>query len=125
MVRRRVSSSIWARTPAGQAREVVPGTCGGHGLHCPLALSSPAKIRVNAVSPGPVQQTELLSACSRAIGEKIARLVPPGVGQPQEVADVVAFFCPMIPATTVRCCLRSAPHHDRLKKGGKVWISPR
>ncbi|NLE74711.1 MAG: SDR family oxidoreductase [Actinobacteria bacterium] len=82
----------------GNAREVVYS-----GTKAAVMASTKAMalefarygIRVNAVSPGPVQQTELLSGLFEGeIGEKIARLVPlRRLGRPEEVADVVAFFC--------------------------------
>ncbi len=82
----------------GNAREVVYSGTKAAVMASTKALAlefARYGIRVNAVSPGPVQQTELLSGLFEGeIGEKIARLVPlRRLGQPQEVADVVAFFC--------------------------------
>jgi len=82
----------------GNAREVVYSGTKAAVMASTKALAlefARYGIRVNAVSPGPVQQTELLSGLFEGeIGEKIARLVPlRRLGRPEEVADVVAFFC--------------------------------
>ena len=82
----------------GNAREVVYSGTKAAVMASTKALAlefARYGIRVNAIAPGPVQQTELLSGLFEGeIGEKIARLVPlRRLGQPQEVADVVAFFC--------------------------------
>lgn len=82
----------------GNAREVVYSGTKAAVMASTKALAQEFArygIRVNAVSPGPIQQTELLSGLFEGeIGEKIAKLVPlRRLGQPEEVADVVAFFC--------------------------------
>lgn len=52
-------------------------------------------IRVNVVAPGPILGTELLGDFYEGdVGTNIAKLVPlRRLGTPQDVADVVAFFC--------------------------------
>ncbi len=82
----------------GNAREVVYSGTKAAVMASTKALAQEFArygIRVNAVSPGPIQQTELLSGLFEGeIGERIAKLVPlRRLGQPEEVADVVAFFC--------------------------------
>jgi 2-hydroxycyclohexanecarboxyl-CoA dehydrogenase len=82
----------------GNAREVVYSGTKAAVMASTKALAQEMArfgIRVNAVSPGPIQQTDLLGGLFEGdIGERIAKLVPMRrLGQPEEVADVVAFFC--------------------------------
>jgi NAD(P)-dependent dehydrogenase (short-subunit alcohol dehydrogenase family) len=82
----------------GNAREVVYSGTKAAVMGSTKALAQELArfgIRVNAVSPGPIKQTALLGGLFEGeIGDKIAKLVPlRRLGTPQEVADVVAFFC--------------------------------
>lgn len=82
----------------GNAREVVYSGTKAAVMASTKALAQELArfgIRVNAVSPGPIQATKLLSGLFESeIGEKIAKLVPMRrLGQPEDVAGVVAFFC--------------------------------
>jgi 2-hydroxycyclohexanecarboxyl-CoA dehydrogenase len=81
----------------GNAREVVYSGTKAAVMASTKALAQELaryNVRVNAVSPGPIQQTELLGGLFEGeIGEKIAKLVPMRrLGTPEDVADVVAFF---------------------------------
>jgi 2-hydroxycyclohexanecarboxyl-CoA dehydrogenase len=81
----------------GNAREVVYSGTKAAVMASTKALAQELArygVRVNAVSPGPIQQTQLLGGLFEGeIGEKIAKLVPMRrLGTPQDVADVVAFF---------------------------------
>jgi 2-hydroxycyclohexanecarboxyl-CoA dehydrogenase len=82
----------------GNAREVVYSGTKAAVMGSTKALAQELArfgIRVNAVSPGPIKQTALLGGLFEGeIGDKIAKLVPlRRLGTPEEVADVVAFFC--------------------------------
>lgn len=82
----------------GNAREVVYSGTKAAVMASTKALAQELarfNIRVNAVSPGPIQATALLSGLFEGeIGEKIAKLVPMRrLGRPEEVAAVVSFFC--------------------------------
>jgi 2-hydroxycyclohexanecarboxyl-CoA dehydrogenase len=81
----------------GNAREVVYSGTKAAVMASTKALAQELArfgVRVNAVSPGPIQQTDLLGGLFEGeIGEKIAKLVPMRrLGTPEDVADVVAFF---------------------------------
>ena len=81
----------------GNAREVVYSGTKAAVMASTKALAQELArfgVRVNAVSPGPIQQTDLLGGLFEGeIGDKIAKLVPMRrLGTPQDVADVVAFF---------------------------------
>ena len=81
----------------GNAREVVYSGTKAAVMASTKALAQELArfgVRVNAVSPGPIQETALLGGLFEGeIGEKIAKLVPMRrLGTPQDVADVVAFF---------------------------------
>lgn len=81
----------------GNAREVVYSGTKAAVMGSTKALAQELArfgVRVNAVSPGPIQQTALLGGLFEGeIGEKIAKLVPMRrLGTPEDVADVVAFF---------------------------------
>lgn len=81
----------------GNAREVVYSGTKAAVMASTKALAQELArfgVRVNAVSPGPIQQTDLLGGLFEGeIGDKIAKLVPlRRLGTPQDVADVVAFF---------------------------------
>ncbi|NLT34461.1 MAG: SDR family oxidoreductase [Gaiellales bacterium] len=82
----------------GNAREVVYSGTKAAVMASTKALAQELarfNIRVNAVSPGPIQATALLSGLFEGeIGERIAKVVPmKRLGQPEEVAAVVSFFC--------------------------------
>jgi 2-hydroxycyclohexanecarboxyl-CoA dehydrogenase len=82
----------------GNAREVVYSGTKAAVMASTKALAQELarfNIRVNAVSPGPIQATALLSGLFEGeIGERIAKMVPmKRLGQPEEVAAVVSFFC--------------------------------
>lgn len=81
----------------GNAREVVYSGTKAAVMASTKALAQELArfgVRVNAVSPGPIQQTALLGGLFEGeIGDKIAKLVPMRrLGTPEDVADVVAFF---------------------------------
>lgn len=82
----------------GNAREVVYSGTKAAVMASTKALAQELarfNIRVNAVSPGPIQATALLSGLFEGeIGERIAKMVPmKRLGRPEEVAAVVSFFC--------------------------------
>ena len=53
---------------------------------------SPRKIRVNAVSPGMIE-TDMSKAVRGLAGDQIKSVIPlKRIGQPEEVANVVAFL---------------------------------
>lgn len=63
------------------------------GLTRALALELAPRVRVNAVAPGLIA-TEMTAAMPDRVRDKLVAAVPLGrMGQPAEVADIVAFLC--------------------------------
>jgi 3-oxoacyl-[acyl-carrier protein] reductase len=86
-------SSVHARQPTGRVLVYAATKAAVEALTVALARDlAPRRIRVNAVSPGPIE-TEMMAANPPDLVRSFAKETPLGrLGQPEEIAAVVAFL---------------------------------